>query len=106
MINNIMQSLDDNIVGEYDKPKVERYILKSIKDGRFSFINQNGLRIGFFTWEFKEEKALISNLVIFKGYRGFFNILRLRKMIPGAKMFLWRSRKRQRDILRRNTCLN
>ena len=103
MIKEIMQYLDENVVGGYNKLKVEKYILKAIEGDRFRFINKDGKRIGFFTWEFRDSKALVSNLVIFKNYRGTFNVLKLRKMIPGASIFIWKSRKRQRDIYRRNT---
>ena len=106
MLKDIMNSLEENVVGNYDKVKVEKYILEAIQEGRFRFINQDNHRIGFFTWEYNGVSALVSNLVIYKNYRGTFNILKLRKIIPEARIFNWKSRKRQRLISRRNTCLN
>ena len=105
MEKELIELIENNGVVLNNKEEVERSLRDSLADNRFRFIEDNGKRIGFFTWVNKATGVFINNLLIYKGYRGF-NLLRLRKFFPNVKLFYWKNRKKQVYIQRRNLCLH
>lgn len=82
---------------EYTKAALDKALL----DGCFSFIEHDGRQIGFVTWVLRPKEIYLENMLIYKGFRGIFNVLKLRTMLRekygSVHSLSWKNRKQQRE---------
>lgn len=100
---SLTQMLEKEGVVLENRQDVYNSIDEAIVDGRFSFIISNGTNIGFFTWNKNGDEVFVNNMIVFKKYRGSFNLLQLRGFLKekcgSVGAFSWRSRKKREDKL-------
>lgn len=104
IVEAIVKEIENSGIVLQDRQDVYNSIEKAIDKGQFEFIRKDGKNIGFFTWEFDPvtREVYWNNMLVFKPYRGKFNVLSLRKIIYERHgddvTFVWRNRKRQADM--------
>ena len=85
-------------------------LITAVESGQYlELYNDNGKFVGFVTWlvghdekNIDEQVIVIENLVIIRSARGTYNLKHLheegRRRYPNAARFVWRSRKRKKQI--------
>lgn len=93
----MIESLTDLLKNE----ETQRDIKSAIEDNRFLVLKKDNNEIGFFIYEYDNEKVWIGDMWIDETYRGT-NLLFLRKYFrdkfPNIHKFNWRNRKRGRQV--------
>lgn len=100
---SIVKIIEKDGIVLQDRIDVYNSIDGAIAGGRFEFVDIDGIRKGFFTYEFvSPTHVFINNLFIERKYRGSFSLMWgirfLRNKYPGLGATSWKSRKKNKII--------
>lgn len=101
IVDHLLKIIENEGIVLEHRDHVRNELDNALLNGCFSFIYHNEKRIGFFTWVVLDDgkEILWENMLIFKRYRGQFNVLSLRKILLNkydkCVKFSWNNRRKK-----------
>lgn len=102
MINDLIDIIESEGIILEDRNNVYNSLERSVNSGCFKYIYHNNIRIGFLTWNYNNDNLFVNNFIIYKKYKGSFNISTLRKFFrnkyPNIKCSYWINIKKNKPV--------